>query len=405
MKLSDKTIATLTLPADKKDVIHFDSDLRGFGLRLRRGADGRTMRSWVCQFRRAGASRRYLIGSADVLTADQARAKAKKVLAAIALGDDPQADKAERRAKDRLTMRAVVDEFIADKAPDWRAQTQHGVALYLTGPYFRTLHGMAVDKIGRRDVASRLVVIKREHSAIVAAAARAKLSAFFTWCMRQGLCETNPVVGTEQPKRVASRERVLSDNELAAVWRSCNDGDHGKIVRMMILTGCRRNEIGGMRWGEFAPDGTFWTLPAERSKNKRPLGLPVLPMMRAILDTVPRMATRDQLFGQRSEKGFAGWDKLKQSLDKGSGVTGWRLHDLRRSVASKMGDLGIMPHVIEAVLGHHGGFRSGVAGVYNKSAYEREMRAALVLWADHVHTLVEGTERKVLSFPPPPAAS
>ena len=397
MKLTDKTIAALTL-AGKKDAIYFDDSLTGFGYRMRQGAGGKVSRSWIAQYRRAGASRRMLIGSAEVVTADQARAKAKKVLAAVALGDDPQAEKAERRTKDQVTMRAVVNEYIADRTSDWRAQTRHGVTLYLTGPYFRTLHGMAVDKITRRDVASRLIAIKREHSPIVAAAARAKLSAFFVWCLRQGLTEHNPVIGTEQPKRTASRDRVLSDDELATIWRSCNDGDHGKIVRMMILTGCRRNEIGGMCWSEIAPDKSTWTLPAVRSKNKRALTLPVLPMMREILDTVPQMVSRDQLFGQRSEKGFAGWDKGKQSIDEGSGVTGWRRHDLRRTVATRMADIGIAPHIIEAVLGHHGGFRAGVAGVYNKSSYQREIRAALAQWHDHVRSIVTGGERKIVPF-------
>ena len=404
MKLTDKTIAALTL-AGKKDAIYFDDSLTGFGYRMRQGAGGKVSRSWIAQYRRAGASRRMLIGSAEVVTADQARAKAKKVLAAVALGDDPQAEKAERRTKDQVTMRAVVNEYIADRTSDWRAQTRHGVTLYLTGPYFRTLHGMAVDKITRRDVASRLIAIKREHSPIVAAAARAKLSAFFVWCLRQGLTEHNPVIGTEQPKRTASRDRVLSDDELATIWRSCNDGDHGKIVRMMILTGCRRNEIGGMCWSEIAPDKSTWTLPAVRSKNKRALTLPVLPMMREILDTVPQMVSRDQLFGQRSEKGFAGWDKGKQSIDEGSGVTGWRRHDLRRTVATRMADIGIAPHIIEAVLGHHGGFRAGIAGVYNRSPYEREVRKALAMWADHVAALVEGGERRVVNFQPQQTAS
>jgi integrase len=431
------------------DQVLFDS-LTGFGYRLRQGAGGKVLRTWIVQYRRAGASRRMLIGSAEVVTADQARAKAKKVLAAVVLGDDPQAEKAERRTKDRVTMRAVVDEYIADKASDWRAQTQHGVALYLTGPYFRTLHGMAVDKITRRDVASRLVAIKREHSPIVAAAARAKLSAFFVWCLRQGLTEHNPVNGTEQPKRTASRDRVLSDDELATIWRSCNNGDHGKIVRMMILTGCRRNEIGGMRWSEIAPDKSTWTLPAVRSKNKRALTLPVLPMMRQILDTVPQMASRDQLFGQRSEKGFAGWDKGKQSIDEGSGVTGWRRHDLRRTVATRMCDIGIAPHVVEQILNHRSGHRAGMGGVYNRSPYEREVRNTLAMWEryiglvidrdlyaehqaflargdeqarekaskafrdaiaaggghweDHIRTLVEGGERKVLNFQPQTAS-
>jgi hypothetical protein len=105
------------------------------------------------------------------------------------------------------------------------------------------------------------------------------------------------------------------------------------------------------------------------------------------------------LFGQRSEKGFAGWDKGKQSIDEGSGVTGWRRHDLRRTVATRMADIGIAPHIIEAVLGHHGGFRAGVAGVYNRSPYEREVRNALGLWEDHLRTIIAGSERRVLVFP------
>ena len=403
MKLTDKVIATLTLPADKKDVIHFDSDLRGFGLRLRRGADGRTMRSWVCQFRRAGSSRRYLIGSADVVNAEQARAKAKKVLAAIALGDDPQADKAERRDKDRLTMRSVVDEYIADKASDWRAPTLRDNKRYLTaGAYFGALHGMAIDKIGRRDVATRLIAVKREHGPIVAAAARAKLAAFFTWAMRQGLVEHNPTIGIEPPKRTASRERVLSDAELVAIWNACRDDDYGRIVRLLILLGARRQEVGGMAWGELddldAPQPT-WMLPAKRSKNGHSHTLPLLPAAVEIIRPVRRMVTRDRLFGSVAAGGFMGWDKGKLGLDERAGISApWVLHDIRRSVASKMGDLGIMPHVIEAVLGHRGGFQAGVAGIYNKSGYEREVRTALALWEDHIRVLVAGGARKVVPY-------
>src|SRR5258707_1041014 len=99
MRLDSKTITALTL-GGKRDAIFFDDSLKGFGYRLRQGANGNILRSWITQYRRAGASRRLLIGSADVLNAEQARAKAKKVLAAVALGEDPQADKTERRDKD-----------------------------------------------------------------------------------------------------------------------------------------------------------------------------------------------------------------------------------------------------------------------------------------------------------------
>jgi integrase len=361
MKLTD-SVLTLTLPDGKKDIIHFDDDRAGFGFRLRAGARGKILRSWVVQYRRAGTSRRLLIGPADLINAKQARARAEQILAKVKLGEDPQTDKAERRSKDQITMRAVVAEYLAAK-DDWRPSTRRDNERYLTGPYFKPLHGMAVDRVEQRDVASRLLAIKREHGAIVAAAARAKLAAFFTWAMQQGLIELNrrnPVAGTPRPKRASERERILDNDELVKIWNVCTDGDHGKVVRLMILTGCRRQEIGGLRWSE--------------------------------------MVGRDQLFGQRSEKGFGGWDKLKQSIDKASGVTNWTLHDLRRTVATRMADIGVQPHVIDLVQ-NHVGFRAGVHGKYNRSTYANEIRTALVTWHDHLRTLLEGGERKVLTYP------
>jgi integrase len=402
VKLTDKIVAALTLPAGKKDVIHFDDTLTGFGYRLRKGAGGKVLRSWVAQYRRAGASRRMLIGGGE-LTAEQARGKARKVLAKVSLGEDPQADKVARRTKDQVTMRAIVEQYLADRASNWRAPTLRDNRRYLTAaPYFGPLHSMAVDKIGRRDVASRIITIKRDHGPIVAGAARAKLSAFFTWGMQQGLCESNPVIGTEQPKRAEPRARVLSDAELAGIWRACaEDGDHGRIIRLLILLGSRRAEIGGMAWSELDLDALqpTWTLPSSRSKNDRPHTVPLLPMTLDIIRSVPQMATRDQLFGSRSAGGFVGWGKFKAKIDMRSGVSKWTVHDIRRTVATRMNDIGIAPHVVEQILNHVSGHRAGVAGVYNRSSYEREVRTALAQWHDHLRTLVEGGERKILGFP------
>jgi integrase len=192
---------------------------------------------------------------------------------------------------------------------------------------------------------------------------------------------------------------VLTDAELTAIWRACGDDDFGRIVRLLILLGARRQEVGGMRMrSELDLDRGTWTLPAERSKNGRAHTLPLLPMALAIIDAVPKMATRDQLFGVRAD-GYTQWEDGKAALDKRSGVTDWVLHDIRRTVATRMADLGIGPHVIEQVLNHVSGHKSGVAGIYNRSSYEREVRAALALWHDHLRSIVEGSERKIVSMP------
>src|SRR5262249_39876898 len=230
----------------------------------------------------------------------------------------------------------------------------------------------------------------------VAVKARASLSTLFAWAMQAGLIEHNPVIGTIQPKNSKPRERTLSDAELAAIWNACGEDGYGKIVKLLILVGARRQEIGACAWSEFDnPDNpTTWTLPAARSKNGRAHTLPLMPMALDIIKSVPHLASRAQLFGARSNDGFTGWDDQKEVLDQRSGVTAWTLHDIRRSVATKMADIGVQPHIIEQVLNHQSGHKSGPAGIYNRSVYEREVRAALALWEDRVRTLVEGGERK-----------
>ena len=121
--------------------------------------------------------------------------------------------------------------------------------------------------------------------------------------------------------------------------------------------------------------------------------------MLAIIKDVPRMAGRDQLFGQRAN-GFTGWSRGKAALDARSRVKNWTTHDIRRSVATRMADLGIGPHIIEQILNHQSGHKSGVAGIYNRSSYEREVRAALALWEDHIRTLVAGGKRKIIPYAP-----
>jgi integrase len=397
LKLTSKTVAALKLDG-KRDVIVFDDHLTGFGYRLRVAASGKVLRSWVVQYRRGGASRRLLLGSAAALSAEQARAMAKKALGRVANGEDPQADRADRRDKDKHTLRTVIDDYLAVKQV--RPRTLVELKRYLT-VYCRPLHGMPVDALTRRDVATRLVAITREHGSISAARTRAALSAFFTWSMQMGIVETNPVIGTLKPQDHQNRTRVLTDAELAAIWRSCGEDDFGRIVRLLICFGCRRSEIGACAWSELddREQPSTFTIPAARSKNGRAHTLPLMPMALAIIKAVPRMATRDHLFGVRAD-GFSQWEDAKAALDKRSGVTDWVLHDIRRTVATRMADLGVSPHVIEQVLNHISGHKAGPAGIYNRSTYEREVRNALALWADHVRTLVDGGERKLVPYTP-----
>ena len=390
MKLDAKAVASLTLN-DKNDVIHFDSILPGFGYRLRRSGN-EVRKSWVAQYRRAGATRRMLLGSAEVLSAEQARTAAKKILAAVALGQDPQAEKTTRRSADKFTFAALADEFLAAKeGTTIRPRTLTEIRRYLRGAYFKSLHAMPVDGIARKDVAARLLAITRESGITTAIRARSTISELFAWAMGQGLLESNPVIGTNRPKTPPSRSRVLSDSELAAIWEAAgDDDDFGRIVRLLMLLGQRRSEVGGMCWREFDLERGIWTIPSGRTKNGRAHTLPLPSLATNIIASTPRIVGRDYLFGPRAA-GFTSWNRPKQMLDAslGNQVESWVLHDLRRTFCTRLADLGVAPHAIEAAVNHYSGHRAGVAGIYNRSSYEREVKAAVELWDGHIRALID----------------
>jgi integrase len=339
-----------------------------------------------------------LIGSAEAVTVEQARAKAKTILAEVALGRDPQADKLERRGKDAHTLRTTIDGFLTAKNGR-RPRTLFELKRYLAGPlYLKSLHAMPVDHITRRDVAACLLAVTRDRGPVPAARLRAALSAVYSWAIGMGLADFNPVTGTAKPEQPPSRDRVLSDDELVAIWKDCNDDDAGRIIRLLILTGARRSEVGGMRWSEVERHRALWTIPAARSKNGRQHDLPLSSAAMRVIEPVPQRADRDHLFGERASLGFTTWGKSKNELDArlGEKVKPWTYHDLRRSCATKMADIGVAPHIIEAVLNHVSGHKAGVAGIYNRATYAAEKRAALERWAEHVAALVEGRATNIV---------
>ena len=408
--LGAETIKTLKLPSGQTDKIWFDDDLKGFGFRLRGGR-----RTWIAQYRiEDGRTRRMKIGDVDKLDAAEARKAAKNALAKAALGQDPRADKAAARRNAAFTLKSVAADYLASKKlelqrGDYRAASYRVTKLYLEGErYFKSMHTMAVSKIGLADVALCLNAIERNSGSVTAGRARSALSSMFTWVAQQGLMGENPhnpVIASKRPKDSTPRERVLKDAELAAIWHACGDDDYGKITRLLMLTACRREEIGGLRRSEII-DGVL-TLPAERVKNGHEHKLPLMPMALEIIASIPERVGRDHLFGDRSGRGFTHWAARKAELDErlGDKVAQWGLHDLRRSAATWMYENDVEPHHVEAVLNHFSGHRSGVAGVYNRSKYTLQIRNALARWNDHLKSVVEGGERRLLSFPLPATAT
>jgi integrase len=223
--------------------------------------------------------------------------------------------------------------------------------------------------------------------AVTADRARVALSGFFAWAIVLRLVDSNPTNDLAAQSLNTARDRTLSEPELVEVWKAAGDDEFGKIVKLLMLTGSRRAEVGDLAWSEIDLAARRIELPAHRCKNNRPHLIPLSDQALAILKSVPR-SERNLVFGFGAG-GYSGWSKRKRDLDARTALAPWTLHDIRRSVVTHLNERGLaQPHIIEATINHLGGYKGGVAGVYNRAAYYNEKRDALQRWADHLAELV-----------------
>jgi integrase len=388
MRFTQAAIEALTLPPGKIDHIEWDPTLPGFGVRVRA-----TSKNWRIQYRIGHQQRSESLGDIRKVRLEDARKIARQRFASVELGADPQDAKAKAP---KLTFAAVAERYLDYKKPLLRPST-YAAAKHFFSVKWAPFATRPIESIQRADVAARLQEIAKAHGRTSAGRSRANLSALFGWAMREGLLEANPAIATNDPAAgVVSRDRVLDPREIKQIWDACGDDDFGVIVRLLLLTGQRRNEIADLRWSEIDFDNATITLPAARTKNRRQHVFPLSSAALSILKVRQRVPERDLVFGA-GDRGFTTWSHAKHALDAAVGsLPVWVLHDLRRSAATGMADLGIQPHVIEAVLNHVSGHKAGVAGVYNRSSYEREKRIAADRWGDHLAAIVEGRASNVM---------
>jgi integrase len=372
MRLTAAALGDLKLDSGVTDRIVFDDDVPGFGIRMR--ASG--AQTWIFQYKIGGRTRRLVIGQVSAIKLAKARDIASELHAKVRLGGDPASEKREKVQRALDTFGSLAERFLEQYRA--RLRTKNEVSRHLQ-KYAAPLHSSPVDSITLRDIADLLGKIDKASGGVTANRVRASLSACFSWAMREGLAPSNPVANTNKREERA-RNRVLSDDELRRIWSAAGDGAYGTIVRLLILTGQRRSEIGELRWPEVDLERHVLNLPAERTKNKRPHVVPLTPTARTLLEG--RLRAGDAIFE------FTAWAYSKDLLDKRSGVSDWVIHDIRRTVATGMADIGIQPHIIEAVLNHVSGHKGGVAGIYNRANYAAEKAAALARWDEHVASIV-----------------
>jgi integrase len=385
MKLTQKTVAALTLPEGKSEAIFFDDELAGFGVRIRAGGS----RTWVYQYKVGSQHRRITLGSLAALTPARARESAAELHAAVRLGRDPAGEKFEGRVRAAETMAAILPAYLARQRGHLRPRSYVECERHLL-KNCKPLLGLLLSKIDRRAVAARISDVANTSGAVSANRTRAALSAFFSWTMREGLLDNNPVIGTNRQKET-SRSRVLSDDELKIILSACGSDDFGTIIRLLMATGQRASEVSQLRWSEVLDDRIV--LPPSRVKNNRLHTIPLARQVRAIFDG--RERNGEFVFGRRQGRPFGGWSLSKATLDQRISAMGrklepWVTHDLRRTMATRLAESGTAPHIIEAILNHVSGHKAGVAGVYNRASYEPQKRIALQQWSNHLEGLVSG---------------
>jgi integrase len=403
LKLTQRRIDDLECPAGKKDALVFDDEQRGLGVRVTKGG-GKT---YLAQYTIVGSKCRIPLGSCSAISLAAAREAVRAMLGDVAKGRDPAAERkrAVREAKDKaeaeaLTLGVLIDRWeaghLAGKRSGYAAEATRAVRFafkkHLTSP---------AANLTPKAAKATLNAIADDGKKATARLTGAYGRACYGWAIGKELLVENPFAGIKLVA-VASRERVLSDEELIAIWVATKDPSaYNAIVRMLILTGQRREEVAGMIGDELAPDLSTWTIPARRTKNGVAHIVQLSPQAQAIISSAHHLATDnvdeeadDELeFVFRGRAGvFNGFSKAKTTLDENSGVKGWRLHDLRRTMATGLQKLGVRLEVTEAVLNHVSGTRAGIVGIYQRHTWSDEKRAALAAWGEHVAAIVEARE-------------
>lgn len=393
-KITKRTLDAL----QSSDVEGFlwDEDLKGFGLRTTSSGSA----SYVLQYRMGGReskTRRYTIGShGSPWTPATARSEAGRLLLLVGQGIDPvEADKQRRRQAVDLAFSNYADHFgKACKGRGWKTLVQRSLRLHVKP----VLRDKPLPTITRADVISVFDRMPDEQAAN-RRNVFAVLRRLLKWAVSRGDLQNSPMEGMEMPPRVKPRDRWLNDAELKRIWNLAPRCHRcfGPIVRLLIVTGQRREEVTGLQWEELDRTERDWRLPGDRTKNGEPSTVPLNELAIAELDEVAkgdRWPRRGRVFPTSSGAGFTAYSKGKKKLDKllaedgGDPLPQWRLHDLRRTLATGFQRLGVRFEVTEAVLNHVGGSRSGVAGIYQRHDWRDEKRDALDTWSEHISKIL-----------------
>jgi integrase len=378
-QLTDSVVKRLSAKKGQQ-VDHFDRQFPGLYLRV-----SHNRKVWGYVFRQYGRQRRIKFDTYPALSVADAHDRWRRARDDARAGRDPAPKLTPSAPIPSTSFESVFEQWMAkDQAKNRTSAIQRKSIMKDAMPF---LYGRDIGSIGRRDILDILDRMEERGHPIGARRMHARLHRLFVWAIGRGIIAVNPVSGAPKPGTETIRERALNDQELLKVWNAAGElRAYGNVVRMLILTGLRRDEIGSLRWDELDLEAGVITIPGSRTKNGEPHLIPLSAPALAILAGVPRNG--DFVFGRMS-----GWSRRKAMLDELAPIAPWRLHDLRRTLATGLQKLKVPLVVTESVLGHTAGSRGGIVKVYQQHDYLDEKRAALESWGAHVMAVIHGDVR------------
>jgi integrase len=360
-------------------------------------------KAWQVAYRFNGERRKKALGAPDVVPLSVARDKVKAIRLDVTEGRDPEATAAIKLA----AAAEVANLLVPAVWSDYRERHLDANAKQSTVEKFARIYtkqiepewsAKRVDLIEKRDVLALVDKIGANGPAS-ANSLITVLSSFFGWAVSRDIVKASPMVGVKKNAE-PSRDRVLGDDELKAIWVGCDQvaPAFAALVRLLILTGCRRNEVADLRWSEIDFENRTMTIPATRTKNGNAHCVYLTDSMVTILKAIPRFEKSPFVITTGGASPVSGFSKFKAALDENAKVGAWTLHDCRRTVASGLARLGVQVATVEKVLNHESGTFAGIVGVYQKYNFAPELKAAWERWSDHVAATVTGKPSNVVTL-------
>jgi integrase len=386
IKLTPAFVNKAEIQPGTERTVYWDEELPGFGFVVTRTGH----RSFIVQYRAGRRSRRMTIDG--VLQLGAARKRAKRLLGEVANDKDPLQDRRKIAALHEDTFKAICEQYLAREGRKLRTTEQRRAMLErLVYPRFGSRQ---INDIRRSDVVRLLDSIEDEHGPVMADRTLATIRKIMNWHASRSDEFRSPIVRgmARTSGRERARDRILNDDELRAIWKAAEvaKGPFGALVQFLLLTGARRSEAAAMDRSECF--GMDWTLPAGRNKVKVDLTRPLSPAAMAVIEKLPKIGKSKLIFTTDGKSPISGFSKAKRDFDKACGVTGWTLHDLRRTARSLMSRAGVPSDHAERCLGH---VLTGVRGTYDRHEYHSEKQRAFETLAAQIDRIVNPRENVV----------